>query len=32
MWFWGEMVFLDSALLLFGVFLHFGEWHSIWFL
>jgi len=32
MWFWEEMVFLDSALHLFGAFLRLGEWHSVWFL
>jgi hypothetical protein len=29
MWFWGEMMFLDSALQLFGAFLYLGEQHSV---
>ena len=31
MWLWGEMVFLDSALYLYGAVLCFGEWHPNWF-
>jgi hypothetical protein len=30
-WFWGEMVLMDSVLYLFGFFFFFGEWHSFGF-
>jgi hypothetical protein len=28
----GEMTLLDSTLYFFGVFYHFGKWHSVWLL